>query len=181
MNYQEACNIFRRVSNFYLEHERSRFERVASPLFEQFCGSNGFGRLTVTVGSEGVLDLSIRHEKDYIYTTESNFYPGVFPVVYQELRTPEDLAVILSNPRNYGCGSFYSSFVPLLLELESLLKEVIEGKGIPYSFSLNFKNGKPDYMFFSVNGDPWGMGLDSSTLETIELIKSRYLASRTNI
>lgn len=63
--------------------------------------------------------------------------------------------------------------------MESLLKEVIEGKGIPYSFSLNFKNGKPDYMFFSVNGDPWGMGLDSSTLDVIERLKSRYLASLT--
>ena len=162
MSYSEACNIFRRVSNFYLEKERSKVERCTSPLFRQICGDRSFGRLTVKVSGDGVVELVIRQKQGYTYTDENNFHPDKFPVVFREVLDPEE---------------FYSSFVPLLLKLENLLKEVIEGEMIPYSFSQNFKNGSPDYMFFSVNGDPWGTELSSSTLNTIELLKKRYLAS----
>ena len=177
ISYLEACNIFRRVSNFYLEKERSKVERCTSPLFRQICGDRSFGRLTVKVSGGGVVELVIRQKQGYTYTDENNFHPDKFPVVFREVLDPEELVVVLNNSRNYRSGLFYSSFVPLLLNLENLLKEVIEGEMIPYSFSQNFKNGSPDYMFFSVNGDPWGTELSSSTLNTIELLKKRYLAS----
>ena len=178
MNYQEACNIFRRVSNFYLEHERYKFEKVTEPLFRSICGSKGFGRLTVKISGDGLLELSIHCQEGYTYTTERNFYPGLFPVVYQELRTPEDLAVILSNPKNYQCGLFYSSLVPLLLDLEGFLGGIIKSKQIPYSLDINFKNGKPDYMFFLVNGDPHGSHLSESTLGIIDALKKKHLRRR---
>jgi len=131
----------------------------------------------VKVSGDGVVELVIRQKQGYTYTDENKFHPDKFPVVFREVLDPEELVVVLNNSRNYRSGLFYSSFVPLLLNLENLLKEVIEGEMIPYSFSQNFKNGSPDYMFFSVNGDPWGTELSSSTLNTIELLKKRYLAS----
>ena len=151
--------------------------KVAAPLFRQVCGSNGFGRLTVKVSGDGVLELIIRYERGYVYTRDRDFYPNKFPVVFREVLSPEELLAILNNPQNYRYGLFYSSFVPFILKLENLLKDVIEGRGIPYSFEQDFKNGNPDYSFFSVNDDPWGMELSSSTLDTIELLKKRYLTS----
>lgn len=177
MNYQDSCNVFRRVSDFYLKHERFKMGKVTAPLFRQFCGSNGFGRLTIKVSGGGVLELIIRNEKGYVYTTGREFYPNKFPVVFRELLSPKELATILDNPKNYKYGIFYSNFMPLLLKLENLLGDTIRGKGIPYSFNQDFKNGNPDYSFFSINNDPWGTKLSSSTLDTIELLKMCYLSS----
>lgn len=177
MNYNESCDVFRRVSNFYLDHERFKVGKVLTPLFRKVCGDNGFGRLTVKVYGEGVFEITIRHEKGYVYTKDMDFYPNKFPVVFREVLSPQDLTTILSNPRNYKYGFFYSYIAHFFLKLENLLKDVIEGKGIPYSFELDFKNGNPDYSFFSVNDDPWGYPLDQTTLGTIEKLKKQYLSS----
>ena len=179
MNYQESCNVFRRVSDFYLKHERFKMGKVVAPLFRQVCGSKGFGRLTVKVYGDGVLELIIRYERGYVYTRDGDFYPNKFPVVFREVLSPEELLAVLNNPQNYRYGLFYSSFVPFILKLENLLKDVIAGKGVPYSFEQDFKNGNPDYSFFSVNDEPWGNPLEKSTIETIERLKKQYLSSLT--
>ena len=180
MNYQESCNVFRRVSDFYLKHERFKAGKVIAPLFRQVCGRDGFGRLTIKVGGDGVLQLIIHHKKGYVYTTDRDFYPNKFPIVFREVLSPEELATILNNPKNYKYGLFYSNFMPFLLKLENLLGDTISGKGIPYSFNQNFKNGNPEYSFFSVNDDPWGHPLSHSTLKTIEKLKKQYFSSLTS-
>ena len=177
MNYYESCNVFRRVSNLYLDHERFKVGKVLTPLFRKVCNDNGFGRLTVKVYGDGVFEITIRHEKGYVYTKDTDFYPNKFPVVFREVLSPEDLKAILNNPKKYKCGFFYSYLSHFLLKLENLLKDVIEGKGIPYSFNQDFKNGIPDYSFFAVNDDPWGHPIDQSALETIEKLKERYISS----
>lgn len=177
MNYRDSCNVFRRVSNFYLYHERFKVGKVTSPLFKKVCGDSGFGRLTVKVYADGVLEIIIRHAKGYVYTKDTDFYPNKFPVVFREVLSPEDLKAILNNPKKYKCGFFYSYLSHFLLKLENLLKDVIEGKGIPYSFNQDFKSGIPDYSFFAVNDDPWGHPIDQSALETIEKLKERYISS----
>ena len=126
---------------------------------------------------DGVVQLILRCEEGYVYTKDTDFYPNKFPVVFSDLLSPDELISILNNPKNYRYGSFYYSFIPFILKLENLLKDIIEGKGIPYSFEQDFKNGNPDYSFFSVNDDPWGHPIDQSTLETIEKLKERYLSS----
>ena len=181
MNYHGSCNVFRRVANFYLDYERFKVGKVLSPLFRKVCGGNGFGRLTVKVYGDGVFEITIRHKKGYVYTKDTDFFPNKFPVVFREVLSPEDLTTILNNLRNYKYGFFYSYIVHFFLKLENLLKDVIEGKAIPYSFEQDFKNGNPDYSFFSVNDDPWGHPLDQSTLETIEKLKEQYLRSLTSV
>ena len=177
MNYHESCNVFRRVSNFYLGHERFKVGKVTSALFQRVCGSNGFGRLTVKVSGDGLFEIIIRQDKGYVFIKDSDFYPNKFPVIFEKVLSPEDLTTILNNPKNYKYGFFISYFVHFFLKLENLLKDVIEGKGIPYSFEQDFKNGNPDYSFFSVNGDPWGDTLNQLTLSTIEKLKKQYVDS----
>lgn len=169
--------IFQSVGAFFFNFEITKVRKITASLFRKICGTSSYGQLEVKVDGNCDLTLLLRKQDGYVWEGEDYFYPHKFPVVFQETLNPEELSVILKNPKVHRFGMFYQPFVSLLLSLEDLLKDVIEGKNMGYSFIIRFKSGNPDRIYFFVDGLYWSDKYSRSTLNTVEDLKKRYLLS----